>query len=96
MLIEVLSSEDFISGKYDTWMITNLLKELSHAELPIDGNSASDEREIAAAIAVVALTSRDNRKDMSIDREQVGASSWRIYGRTLQISSRFMERSGWR
>ena len=96
LLIDVLSSEDFISGKYDTGMITNLLKELSHVVQSTDESSASDEKEIAAAIAVVTLAYRDNRENKAIDREQAGASSWRIYGRTLQISSRFMERSGWR
>ena len=96
LLIDVLSSEDFISGKYDTWMITNLLKELSHVVQPTDESSASDEKEIAAAIAVATLAYRDNRENKAIDREQAGASSWRIYGRTSQMSSRFMERSGWR
>ena len=96
LLIDVLSSEDFISGKYDTGMITNLLKELSHVVQSTDESSASDEKEIAAAIAVATLAYRDNRENKAIDREQAGASSWRIYGRTSQMSSRFMERSGWR
>ena len=96
LLIQVLSSNDFISGKYDTWIITNLLKELNDTAKSIDGNSSSDDREIAAATAVAVLAARDSQKDMLMDRELVGASPWRIYGRTLQISSRFMEKSGWR
>jgi acetyl-CoA carboxylase biotin carboxylase subunit len=95
----IISSKEFISGKYDTWLVANIqagaLQETGTSE---DGNGQLnvDERELAAAVAVAMVAVKNGSHDGVNGGHRMPVSPWRIYGRSQQMAIRPVGRAGWR
>ena len=91
-LRRIVNSEEFVSGRYDTWLVSNLQQAGQDAPSTPENEKPADERELAAATAVAILTVGTEPSQPF----QGANSPWKIYGRSEQMVSRQIERSGWR
>ncbi|MBM3924415.1 MAG: acetyl-CoA carboxylase biotin carboxylase subunit [SAR202 cluster bacterium] len=96
-LHRVISSHEFISGKYDTWLVANLQAEALQGAASENGAGEIDvdERELAAAAAVAMMAAKNGSHNGANGSGGV-ASPWKIYGRSQQMAVRPMGRAGWR
>ena len=96
-LQRVVTSEEFKSGKYDTWLVDNLKKQDAESKNGAGGlQTESERRELAAAtaVALVAATEEDEARMMNGNGHL--PSPWRIAGRMAQMSGWRVSGRGWR
>ena len=91
-LQRVVSSDEFTSGVYDTWLVHNLKQQDAESKNGSGGlQSESERRELAAATAVALVAAEEEAamaaRTMNGNGHQ--PSPWRIAGRMAQMR-------GWR
>lgn len=96
LLQDIVASEDFISGKYDTSLVSNVKDSIEKKSLSSDVRTNADEKELAAATAVAILSADDRSANLDLGSNNEVTSPWRIYGRSQQMASSQVGRSGWR
>jgi acetyl-CoA carboxylase biotin carboxylase subunit len=99
-LHRVIYSKEFISGKYDTWLVANIqaavASGLTEGMEEGAGMSGVDERELAAAAAVAMVAAKNGHHNGTNSGHSMPVSPWKIYGRSQQMAVRPMGRAGWR
>ena len=88
--------EDFISGKYDTSLVSNVKDSIEKKSLSSDVRTNANEKELAAATAVAILSAGDRSANLDSGSYNEVTSPWKIYGRSQQMASSQVGRSGWR
>ncbi|MBM3934188.1 MAG: ATP-grasp domain-containing protein [SAR202 cluster bacterium] len=84
-LKKVVASEDFTSGKYDTWLVSTLLNaEKKAAEAAQEGR----DKALAAAIAVAALSAREASRNGTWEAHGFSPSAWKTAGMMDQMAGR--------
>ena len=95
-LRRIVNSEEFVSGRYDTWLVSNLQEAGQDSLITFETEKQVDEKELAAAMAVALLTAGTELAQPLQGTNGPGTSPWKIYGRSEQMASRQVGRSGWR
>lgn len=97
-LRRVVESDEFVSGVYDTWLVSKLQHPSDESLGPMgtETQSEASRRELAAATAVALIAASNGASHPFADGNGHGASPWRIYGRSEQMASRQAGRSSWR
>ena len=96
-LQQVVASEEFTSGVYDTWLVDNLKKRAAEAKNGAVGlQTESSRRELAAATAVALVASAEEDEHRLMQTNGHAPSPWRIAGRMTQMSAWRASGRGWR
>ncbi len=97
-LRRVVESQEFASGAYDTWIVSNLQKAAAESQdsPESDIRTEAERRELAAATAVALVAAGNGASHPTPDANGHAVSPWRLYGRSRQMAARQAGRSGWR
>ena len=97
-LRRVAGSEEFVSGAYDTWLVSKLKSDVDEsqdaAELEVEDETRRRELAAVAGVALVAAGNGALYTGSNGNEHQV--SPWKIYGRSVQMANGGASRSGWR